>query len=171
ALRFDRENAQLRAWGNQVKAARQNQGPFQTQYFQAQQKLSLLEQQYRTNPGDGKVAFELASGYMQLGQTNAAFRILDQLINTPRADANLLLSVAGAYVQLQQGDRLEAVLEKLVKVTPENPEAWFDLASTRAGLGKNDEAMAALRKALELNEDERSFGSLRYVEPRGDCSS
>src|SRR2546429_1815706 len=105
ALRFDRENAQLRSWGNQVKAARQSQGPLQTQYFQAHQKLSLLEQQYRTNPGEGKVAFELASTYMQLGQTNAAFHVLDQLINSPQADANLLLSVASAYVQLQQGAR------------------------------------------------------------------
>jgi len=116
-----------------------------------QQQVAQLEQQFRTNPSDGKVAFELASAYMQMRRTNAAFHILDQLIGSPQADANLLLSVASAYAQLQQGARLEAVLEKLVHISPDSPEAWYDLASTRAQLGKTNEALTALGKALELS--------------------
>jgi Flp pilus assembly protein TadD len=151
ALRFDRENATLQSWANQVKSAGQNSGPLQTQLIPGQQQMAQLEQQFRTNPRDGKVAFELASAYMQMRQTNAAFHILDQLIDSPQADASLLLSVASAYAQLQQGSKLEAVLEKLVKVSPDSPEAWYDLASTRAQIGKTNEALAALGKALELS--------------------
>ena len=103
-----------------------------------QQQIVQLEQQFRTNPRDGKVAFELASAYMQMRRTNAAFQILDQLIDSPQADANLLLSVASAYVYLQQGARLETVLEKLVKVSPDNPEAWYDLASANRPTRRSD---------------------------------
>ena len=38
ALRFDRENATLRSWANQVKSARQSQGPIQTQFINAQRR-------------------------------------------------------------------------------------------------------------------------------------
>ena len=150
-MRFDRENATLRSWANQVKSARQSQGPIQTQFINAQQRLAQLEKQYRTNPSDGKVAFELASVYLQLQQTNAAFEILDQLINGPQVNADTLLSVATAYAQLQQGARLEAVLERLVKVAPDSPEAWYNLAATEALVGKEAEAMTALGKAVELS--------------------
>ena len=119
--------------------------------MQNQPKLSQLEQQFQTNPGDGKVAFELASVYLQMHQTSAAFHILDQLADSPQADANALLAVAKAYAQLAQGAKLAGVLEKLVKIAPESPEAWYDLASTQALLGKTREALAALSKALELS--------------------
>ena len=151
ALRFDRDNVTLQYWSNNFKAAKQSPGPAQTQFGQTQKVLSQLEQQFQTNPGDGKVAFELASAYLQLHQTNAAFHILDQLINSPQADVNAVLAVANAYAQLQQGAKLETVLEKLVKVTPDSPEAWYNLASTRALLGKSNEALAALGKSLMLN--------------------
>jgi len=107
--------------------------------------------QFKTNPGDARVAFELSSLYLQLQQTSAAFHVFDQLIDSPIADTTVLLSVAGAYAQLQQGARLETVLQKLVKMTPENPEAWYDLATTRAQLGKSNDALQALGKALELS--------------------
>ena len=149
ALRFDPDNIFIRNLLAQIKAARQAPGQAQTQFMQTELKLSQLERQFSSNTGDGKVAFELASGYLQLRQSNAAFRVFDQLINSPQADANTLLAVANAYAQLQQGARLETVLEKLVKISPDSPEAWYDLASTEALLGKKNEALAALSKALE----------------------
>jgi Flp pilus assembly protein TadD len=147
ALRFDRDNPYIQGLLNQIKAARQSQG----QFTQAQQKLGQLELQFKTNPGDARVAFELSSIYLQMQQTSAAFHVLDQLINSPKADASVLLSVAGAYAQLQQGARLETVLQKLVKMTPENPEAWYDLATTQAQLNKINEALQSLGKALDLS--------------------
>ena len=122
-----------------------------TQFSQAQQKLGQLELQFKTNPWDARVAFELSSLYLQMQQTSAGFHILDQLVNSPQADPTVLLSVAGAYAQLQQGARLEAVLQRLVKMTPENPEAWYDLATTQAQLGKTNEALQSLSKALDLS--------------------
>jgi thioredoxin-like negative regulator of GroEL len=151
ALLFDRDNLQFQSWANQMKTWRQSPAPIQTQVTQGPAKLSQLEEQFRKNPGDGKAAFELASGYLSLRQTNAAFHVLDQLIDSPKADANLLLAVAKAYADLQQGGKLESVLEKLVKVTPDSPEAWYDLASTKALVGKKSDALTSLSKALELS--------------------
>jgi Flp pilus assembly protein TadD len=121
ALRFDRDNPFIQGLLGQIKGARQSQG----QISQAHQKLSQLELQFKTNPGDAKVGFELSSLYLQLQQTSAAYRILDQLMDSPKADTTVLLSVAGAYAQLQQGARLETVLQRLVKMAPANPEAWY----------------------------------------------
>jgi tetratricopeptide (TPR) repeat protein/phage shock protein PspC (stress-responsive transcriptional regulator) len=146
-LKFDRENVNIQNWVNQIREMKQRQPQIQA----AQQSLSRLEEQFRTNPSDGKAAFDLASVYLQRQQTSAALTILDQLVNSPTADANTLLSVARAYVQLQQGGRLEAALKRLVIVTPESPEAWYDLAATQAVLGKGEEAIQTLRKAIELN--------------------
>src|SRR5437773_8065983 len=147
ALRFDRENPFIQTLLNQIKEHTKSQG----QFTQAQQKLGQLELQFKTNPGDARVAFELSSLYLQMQQTSAGFHILDQLVNSPQADPTVLLSVAGAYAQLQQGARLEAVLQRLVKMTPENPEAWYDLATTQAQLGKTNEALQSLGKALDLS--------------------
>jgi len=146
ALRFDRDNAQFQSWSNQIKGARQPEAS-----VQLPPRVSQLQQQFRTNPGDGRVAFELASAYLQMGQTNGAIHVLDQLVSSPKADANALLSVVGAYIQLQQGAKLEPVLEKLVKLRPDDPEVWYDLASTQALLGKTNEALTALDKALQLS--------------------
>ncbi|HKS37066.1 MAG TPA: tetratricopeptide repeat protein, partial [Verrucomicrobiae bacterium] len=146
-LKFDRENANIQNWVNQIRDMKQRQPQMQA----AQQSLSRLEEQFRTNPSDGKAAFDLASIYLTRQQTSAALTILDQLVNSPNADANTLLSVAQAYVQLQQGARLEVVLKRLVTVTPDSPEAWYDLAATQAILGKGEEAIQTLRKAIELN--------------------
>jgi len=150
ALRFDYENLLLRSWANQVRGARQSQGPL-PQPQGVSEKLAQLEQELRTNPGNAKVAFELASSYLQMQQTNASFQILDRLTDSPQADVNILLSVAKAYGQLRQAAKLEAVLQKLVKIAPQSPEAWYDLASTEAQIGKTNEAVTALTKALELN--------------------
>lgn len=147
-LKFDRENVNIQNWVNQIRDMKQRQPQIQA----AQQSLSRLEEQLRTNPSDGKAAFDLASVYLQRQQTSAALTILDQLVNNPSVDANTLLSVAQAYVQLQQGARLEAVLKRLVAVTPESPEAWYNLAATQAVLGKGAEAIQTLRKAIELND-------------------
>ena len=122
ALRFDYENLLLRSWANQVRGARQSQGPL-PQPQGVSQKLAQLEQELRTNPGDAKVAFELASAYLQMQQTNASFQILDRLTDSPQADVNILLSVAKAYGQLRQAAKLEAVLQKLVKIAPQSPES------------------------------------------------
>ncbi|HUL51237.1 MAG TPA: DUF2723 domain-containing protein, partial [Candidatus Nitrosotalea sp.] len=148
-LRFDRDNANIQNWVNQIKAYKQQQG----QVAQAQQRIHQLDEQLRTNPGDAKLAFETASTYLQLQNTNAAMEVLDKLATNPQIDANALLSLATAYVHFQQGSRLEVVLKRLVTVTPGSPEAWFDLAATEVQLGKAQDALAPLQKAIQLSDE------------------
>src|ERR1041385_4579676 len=59
ALRFDRDNPFIQNLLNSIKGARQTQGQVTTQFTQAQQKLGQLDQQFRSNPGDARVAPEL----------------------------------------------------------------------------------------------------------------
>jgi tetratricopeptide (TPR) repeat protein len=146
-LKFDLENASIKSWISQLKAMKRPQGSVS----QAQQDLRAREEQVRANPNDAKLAFDLASLYLQMQRTNMALNLLDQLITNPAVDLNTLLSVANAYVQLQQGPRLENALKRLVTVSPESPEAWYDLATTQAALGKPNDAVKALKKALELS--------------------
>jgi Flp pilus assembly protein TadD/phage shock protein PspC (stress-responsive transcriptional regulator) len=148
SLKFDRDNPSIQYFVNQIRSMKERQPQLEA----AQQGFFRLEEQFRTNPTDAKVGFDLASAYLQRQQTSAALTILDQLVNSPQADANTLLSVASALVQLQQGGRLESVLKRLVTVRPDSAEAWYDLASTQAILGKSEEAIQSLRKAIESND-------------------
>jgi len=146
-LRFDRDNATIKNWVEQLRGMRQNPG----QLAAAQQRLAQLEAQYRANPADAKIVFDLASLYLQMQRTNAAFDLFDKLLAHPNVDLNSVLSVANAFAQLQQGPRLEVALRKLVTLTPESAEAWYDLAATQAILNRTNEALRALAKAVELS--------------------
>ena len=146
-LRFDRDNATIKSWVEQLRGMRQNPG----QLAAAQQRLAQLEAQYRANPADAKIVFDLASLYLQMQRTNAAFDLFDKLLAHPNVDLNSVLSVANAFAQLQQGPRLEVALRKLVTLTPESAEAWYDLAATQAILNRTNEALRALAKAVELS--------------------
>jgi Flp pilus assembly protein TadD/phage shock protein PspC (stress-responsive transcriptional regulator) len=148
-LKFDRENVNVQNWLKTIRGYKQQPG----QASLMPQSVGQLEQQYRTNPADAKAAFELASAYLQLGQTNSALIILDQLVTNPQSDVSALLSVANAYVTLQQGARLENVLKRLVQLSPNNPEAWYDLAGTQTLLGKTSNALQSLAKAIQFSDE------------------
>ena len=146
-LRFDRDNATIKNWVDQLKAMQQRPG----QFAAAHQRLVQLEAQYRANSADAKIVFDLASLYLQMQRTNAAFELFDKLLTHPSVDLNSVLSVANAFAQLQQGPRLEVALRKLVTLTPESAEAWYDLAATQAILNRTNEALQALTQAVELS--------------------
>lgn len=146
ALRFDRDNANMENWVDQLRAARDAQG----QVGAMRQQLGELEAA-STNLTNAQAAFDLASVYLQMQRTNEALVLLDRILNQPDATATIVLSVANAYAELQQGQRLETALTRLTLVSPESPEAWYDLASVRAILGKPQESLAALNQALQLS--------------------
>ena len=118
---------------------------------QAQGQIAQLEQQYAGARTNLKMAFELASLYVQAQRTDLALGVLDELIASPDADAGTILSVANAFSQLQQASRLETALARLVAILPDQPEAWFDLAAVQAVLIKTNESIASLTKAVELS--------------------
>lgn len=117
----------------------------------AQNDLVQIEQQYRTNPTNLQLAFNLVGTYLSVQRSNDAFRILDGLAAQPTSDAGVLLSVARAYVDLNQYARSEPALQKLVTIMPETPELWYDLAGAQASAGKTTNALASLRIAIELS--------------------
>jgi tetratricopeptide (TPR) repeat protein len=147
-LRFDRDNATIKNWVEQLRGMKQVPG----QFAAATQRLAQLEAQHRANPADAKSVFDLASLYLQMQRTNAAFELFDHLLAQSNVDLNSVLSVANAFAQLQQGPRLEAALRKLVKLTPESAEAWYDLAATQAILNRTNEALQSLTQAVELSD-------------------
>jgi tetratricopeptide (TPR) repeat protein len=146
-LRFDEDNLTIRNWVDQLKSMPQNPAPLTA----GNQRLAQLEAQYRANPTNTKVVFDLASLYLVAQRTNAAFGLFDQLLAQPQLDVNTVLSVANAYAQLQQGARLESTLRKLVTLTPDSPEAWYDLAATQAILNQTNESLQSLARAIELS--------------------
>jgi len=118
---------------------------------QTQKTLQQLEADFRAQPTNFQAAFNLASIYVQMQQTNLAVQVLDQVLNHPQADVNAILAIAQGYAQMGNFPKLEATLDKLVKVAPENADAWYDVAALKATLGKHAEAIPALRRALDLN--------------------
>jgi tetratricopeptide (TPR) repeat protein/phage shock protein PspC (stress-responsive transcriptional regulator) len=154
-LRFDPGNQSVQALLIQIQMLKAGAQPMSAP-AQPDQRVAELEAQWRANPGDGVVAFELASLYLHLWRTNDAILALERLGNQPGVDANTLLSVANVFAQMGQGDRLERVLRRLVDLTPDSAEAWYDLASTQAILGKADEAMENLAQAIRLADERRS---------------
>jgi tetratricopeptide (TPR) repeat protein len=110
-----------------------------------------MEAALAKNPTDFQGAFNLASAYLAVQQTNRALAVLERLIQHPQADGNAVLSAARVFADLHAWPQLETALERLVKILPETPETWYDLAALKSGLGKVTEGMDALRRALELN--------------------
>jgi tetratricopeptide (TPR) repeat protein len=118
---------------------------------QAQMNIQQVEADYAAHPTNFQAAFNLASLYVQMQQTNRAVQILDQVLNHPQVDVNAILAIAQGYAQMGNFPKLEATLDKLVKVAPDNAEAWYDLAALKAAISKQTEAIAALQRALDLN--------------------
>lgn len=118
---------------------------------QAKSNLQKMENEVRDHPTNYQAAFDLASAYFQMHDTNRANQILDGVLNRPNVESNAVLGVAQACAQMQNWPKLEATLEKMVKIMPDKPEAWYDLAAFKANAGKTGEAIPALRQALELN--------------------
>jgi len=149
-IEFDPENlgmaglAQNLAQMRQQSAVTPNGGTPQTQ-------LANVEAQYKANPTNLQIAFQLASLYFQLQRSNEGIQILDHLIANTNADAQTIMSVAQAYAQLGNNNGVEKALEQLVRVMPDNPEGWYDLSRAQAGLHKIPASLESLRKAVQLS--------------------
>ncbi len=110
-----------------------------------------MEAALAKNPTDFQGAFNLASAYLAVQQTNRALGVLERMVRHPQADANAVLSAARVFAELHAWPQLETALERLVQILPDTAETWYDLAALKSGLGKVKDGMDALRRALELN--------------------
>jgi tetratricopeptide (TPR) repeat protein len=145
--KLDPENGQVMALINQLKSYKNQPNPV----LQIRNRINQLESELRTNPNDFEKAFELASTYMQLQQTDRAVQVLDNMLANPKVEAPVVQAVAQAFAQINNLPKLESALDKLVKIAPNEPEAWYNLALVKVTLGKSSEALQALRRAVDLN--------------------
>jgi tetratricopeptide (TPR) repeat protein len=118
---------------------------------QMQIVLEQTEKHVHDHPDDFQAAFNLASLYVQMQQTNNAIKTLDGILNNPKVNANAILTVAKVFSQLNNYPKLETALDKLTRLNPGSPEAWYDFAAIKVFLNKPNEALPALRRAMEEN--------------------
>ena len=120
------------------------------------QKASMtpeqMEQALTQHPEDFQAGFNLASAYLQSGQTGKAVEILDRLMNSPRAEPNVFRALVQAYSSLGDTNKLEAVADKLISLrqaNPSNTEATVVLGETYRVMQKSDLATQTLQQALD----------------------
>ena len=89
---------------------------------QIQAALEQTQKQVHDHPDDFQAAFNLASLYVQLQQTNKAIETLDGILNNPKVNENAVLTVAKVFSQLNNYAKLEGAMEKLTKMNPSSPE-------------------------------------------------
>ena len=154
-IQFDQDNLAMHGLAQNIRDLKNVQGttglaPANAAAAQAS-TLQVLEQQYRSNPTNLQVAFQMASAYLQAQRSNDAYLVLQKLIANTNADAQTIMSVANAYSQLGNAAALEGALHRLTETMPEHPEAWYDLARVQATLGKVPAALENLQKAVQLS--------------------
>jgi tetratricopeptide (TPR) repeat protein len=149
-LKLDPFNGQVMGLKSQLENFRGGQP---TQAQAPQDGVPQLEKRLKDNPRDVQAAFNLASAYLQLQQTNSAYEVLDRALEISQTNVGTVLAIAQAWAQLGNYAKLEATLEKLAKAAPDSPEAWYDLAAVKATLNKPAEAIPALKNALETSSN------------------
>ena len=114
---------------------------------QAQLNPSQLELRLRENPQDFQAAFNLASAYLQAGQTANAVGALDHVLTNSAADANALRALLEAFSSIGSGQKIQQVVDRLsaqVRSNSANLGAATALAEGYRYLQKNELALQVL---------------------------
>ncbi|HVV00200.1 MAG TPA: tetratricopeptide repeat protein, partial [Verrucomicrobiae bacterium] len=128
--------------------------------------LEQLETHVRQNPQDFQAAFNLASSYLQLQQTDRGIAVLEGVLNNPKADAAALRGLAQAFGSIHETNELRATQQKLVamvKTEPSNPSAIAGLATAYRELGDTSNADQTL-ETLVKNPNATAAGLLLAAE-------
>ncbi len=149
AAKFDPFNGQFTDLVHSLSSV--HNSPSAPASSKAASNLQHMEQEYAAHPNDFQNAFNLASTYAQMQQTNRTVEILRQVMTNPQVDSKAIVVVAQAFSQLNDFVGLETALDKLVQLVPDSPEGWYDLAALKIVLGKKSEAISALEHAMPLN--------------------
>ncbi|MEY2411268.1 MAG: hypothetical protein QOF48_3938 [Verrucomicrobiota bacterium] len=116
-----------------------------------EEQINLLAAQFKAQPGNFQVGFQLAGAYIQSQQGPKATEILDQMAAHPGADANTLMLAADGYAQVGLLVKVEQTLQRLIAKEPENPEGRFQLAAFQAMQNKSVLALESLSNSLRLS--------------------
>ncbi len=110
-----------------------------------------LEQQLAKNPDDFQAAFNLASVYLQIGQTGRAVETLDRILKNPHASANALRALLQAYASLTNNERIQETIQRLAdqfRTNNADLEAEIGVAEGYRILKSNALASQALETVL-----------------------
>ncbi|HYG33191.1 MAG TPA: hypothetical protein VEC99_00315, partial [Clostridia bacterium] len=110
-----------------------------------------LEKALRDNPNDFQTAFNVASSYLQIGDTPKAIAALDHVLHNPRVDVNALRSLLQAYVTLNNPAKIQETVDRLAaefQTNPANLEAGTALAEGYRTLQKPESAAPVLDRVL-----------------------
>ncbi len=157
--KMDPENDQIARVYHDLKNIQRRAGPpaatqtsaTQPDGRQTQAIVELWEKNYRQNPSNFQMAFDLAGAYLQLRETNKAVEILGQVAAHPQADARTVAFAAKFYDHIADRPKLESTLERLTLLDVHSPEAWYELAAAEALQGKTSRALDSLRRMAEEN--------------------
>ena len=100
-----------------------------------------LEKSIEVNPDNFQAAFNLASTYLQMGQSSRALDVLDRILNNPHAKPGALRALFQAYNSFNNTSRVEATINKLAtqfQGTPPDLEAGVVLAENYRDVQKPD---------------------------------
>jgi thioredoxin-like negative regulator of GroEL len=110
-----------------------------------------VEQTLQANPNDVQAAFNLASTYIQMAQTDKAMEVLDKVLNNPQVQVNALRALVQAYSTMGNPSKLQITADKLAvqfKASPDNLEAGLGYAEACHLLQKNELASQTLDQVL-----------------------
>ena len=110
-----------------------------------------MEKTLETNPEDFQAAFNLASSYIQMGQTDRAIQTLDHVLNNPHVQVNALRALVPAYASMQSTAKLQVAADKLgadFRANPTDLEAGLGYAEACRDLNKPELASQALDQIL-----------------------
>jgi len=144
-LKLDPYNGQVRGLAENVKMYKKQSAGIE----QAQATFARLEDDVRKNPGNFQAAFDLASAYLQIAQTNRAVQVLNGVLNYPQVDASALRGLVQAYKSFANHEGLQKAAEKLaamVATNPANAQAAIGLAEAYRDLQRPEVALQTLDK-------------------------
>ena len=119
-----------------------------------------MEQALKNNPDDFQAAFNLASSYLQLAQTDRAVEALDRVLNSPHADVNALRALVQAYSSIQVLPKLQVTADKLqaqYRTNPGNLGAALGYAEAARDLRKPEVASQVLDEILNSSNLDASI--------------
>ncbi|HEV2394518.1 MAG TPA: tetratricopeptide repeat protein [Verrucomicrobiae bacterium] len=111
-----------------------------------------LETEVAQNPDNFQLAFNLASVYLQTGQTGHAVQTLARVLNNPHADADVLRALVPAFASLVSPAELKAAVNRLAgqfQTYPTNLQAGIGLAEGYRDLQETGLAAQTLQHILD----------------------
>jgi tetratricopeptide (TPR) repeat protein len=147
-MKLDPYNGQVRGLIETVKSYKK--------YDQAQGTVSQLEDDSRKNPMDLQKAFNLASVYLSMQQTDRAVQVLDGVLNSPQADVNACRALLQAYTSFGNLSGVQRTVDKLEGNPNLDANAILSLAqgyATLANVPKLETTLERLTKVMSTSPE------------------